>query len=546
MAATTKKRAAKLIEWIGGTVRLPTYVTGEGEPYRPVAALWLSRDSVMGMEILGRDYAPEQIVASFEATTRKPMKGRPHAPDRVRVASPDLAEALRAAVAPGTEVICAPTPELTEMMAALQEQMEEMTGGDAGATHFVPGITAEALASFFRTSARLYRAAPWKVVPGDGCLIGVTLESLGVRDAVVSILGRLGESYGFVCFSSRADYEELVDVSAVMANRGGGPLPKLPRQIALNFDRGADVPAPMRREIATHGWEVASAEAYPWLSAVDEDAIFRPPTAAELTRMEAIAGAIAWLVESERDLARAWERAEPLIRSTTVETGAGPVAVALAVLPDAFTPIPYDDEPFDIYGSIFDPLIGEVDGELFEDYRDELLDRFEESPEGEALTEGVDHSALVLDYAANHFGVTPVDITPSMLRQIVFDVIPAKLVCRPEIAGSIVEELRAFFAFLGREFELPNAEPCRAALGGDAAARLAKALSDPRKFGMGKSLMMSGLDAGFDVFSEEGVRAWMSEVQKRPLQAPPPKRDAAGHAKKNQRKAERKARRKNR
>lgn len=74
---TKKKRAEKQIEWVGGLVRLPAYVTGEGEPYRPAAAVWLSPADklVLGMEVFGREGRPEEVVASFEAATRKPLAG---------------------------------------------------------------------------------------------------------------------------------------------------------------------------------------------------------------------------------------------------------------------------------------------------------------------------------------------------------------------------------------------------------------------------------------------------------------------------------------
>lgn len=40
------KKAAG-IEWIGGTVAMPAYVTGEGEPYRPEALFWMGADGAI-------------------------------------------------------------------------------------------------------------------------------------------------------------------------------------------------------------------------------------------------------------------------------------------------------------------------------------------------------------------------------------------------------------------------------------------------------------------------------------------------------------------
>ncbi len=85
---------------------------------------------------------------------------------------------------------------------------------------------------------------------------------------------------------------------------------------------------------------------------------------------------------------------------------------------------------------------------------------------------------------------------------------------------------------------------------------LEAALSDSSNFGMAKSAFMAGRDAGFDMESKEGLEAWMRAMQSRPLPASVgfpsfgaaarPIAPAAARAKKNQRKAARKARKRNR
>ena len=52
-----------------------------------------------------------QACESLRSTIERPVVGRPHTPDRVRVASPVLAEAPRSGM-PTLDVVCAPTPEL--------------------------------------------------------------------------------------------------------------------------------------------------------------------------------------------------------------------------------------------------------------------------------------------------------------------------------------------------------------------------------------------------------------------------------------------------
>jgi hypothetical protein len=161
-----------------------------------------------------------------------------------------------------------------------------------------------------------------------------------------------------------------------------------------------------------------------------------------------------------------------------------------------------------------------------------------------------------MDFAADYFNATIATLGPRELREIVFDIIPRKVSIDASAASWIIEENRAFYAFLKREFALDQADACLRVLGGDAVKKLEAALSDTSKFGMAKSLFMGGREAGFDMDSKEGIEAWMRLMQSQPLPAsvqlpslgsPARTHDkAAARAKKNARKAARKARKKNR
>lgn len=137
------------------------------------------------------------------------------------------------------------------------------------------------------------------------------------------------------------------------------------------------------------------------------------------------------------------------------------------------------------------------------------------------------------------------------LREIVFGIVPRKVSVEAAAASGIITELRAFYAFLKREFGLKQADACLRELGSDAVKKLAAALSNKSNFGMAKSLFMGGAEAGFDMSSKQGIEAWMQQVSSKPLPdsfplpfgvpvRPVGKADAA--KKKQQRKAAKKAR----
>jgi len=121
--ASRKKRTE--IEWVGGIAPMPGYITGEGEPYRPEGLIWMGADGAVLGSTIGK---PGEVMATAAASLRqameRPMWGPPHEPTRVRVASAELAAALRSGF-PKLEIVCAPTPELDSLMALMREKLDE-------------------------------------------------------------------------------------------------------------------------------------------------------------------------------------------------------------------------------------------------------------------------------------------------------------------------------------------------------------------------------------------------------------------------------------
>jgi hypothetical protein len=132
----------KSTEWVGGMLSLPSYITGEGDaPYRPETLVWADNSGfVLGTDVFRPGEAAERIGESFRKTTRAPAVGAPHVPERMRVASAELAEILRRELAPRTEVVCAPTPEIDEVFASL---LAHLTGEPVGpGTYLTAGVRA--------------------------------------------------------------------------------------------------------------------------------------------------------------------------------------------------------------------------------------------------------------------------------------------------------------------------------------------------------------------------------------------------------------------
>jgi hypothetical protein len=545
--AAKKKQAG--IEWVGGVVSVPAYVTGEGEPFRPDTLVWVGAEGAVLGQIAGR---PETLIdlasASLRSTIKNPMVGRPHTPNRIRVSSPELAAELREGH-PGLEIVCAPTPEIDAIATGMKEHMARYGGP---ASYLSSNISPEAMAAFFRATAALYRAKPWKIVPADQSVFSVSIEQLGVTDAFISVVGQTGDIRGFIFFYGIDDFNAFVEAVEAAEN---DEEPMLPSHIALSFERGAELIPPLRKEIAAHQWEVAGADAYPLLIVV-EDSRPRPPKAEEVTIVEAIAIALSKLVKEKKALFAAWNGGAPFERTYVVQTQVGKIDVLIRI-PDE-EEFGEDESSDNVFWELFELAEdgGELDHERRTQLEDELMNQFLASPEAKKLVD-VQSCHFVMDFAANYFSATIATLRPQELRKILFELIPQKVSIDASAASSIIEENRALYAFLKREFDFSEADACLRVLGGDAVKKLEAALSDSSKFGMAKSIVMGGSDAGFDMSTKEGIEAWMRVAQSQPLPpsvhlpflgAPPPRPQdkATVRAKKNARKAARKARKKNR
>lgn len=272
-------------EWIGGRVIAPFFVGGgveeEHDPFRPEMVLWIEEPSglIVGQQVSAPEDAVGALGRALLEAMRAPLIGPARRPDAIRVADAGDAVALRSVVGDAIPVTIAPTPELDVLL----HQMLESMADDADAPSYLDGgrIAPETVARLFSSAEILYRMAPWKVASDDQVL-RLDIPSLGVEGACLSIIGSLDESLGLILFPSAVGYDAFLRAQENFASdESDGPLDLGTDWLSLSFDRGADLPASMRREVAKHGWPVADAGAYPVVMRFERDGITRPPTARE-------------------------------------------------------------------------------------------------------------------------------------------------------------------------------------------------------------------------------------------------------------------------
>ncbi len=331
VAARKAKSAGASGEWIGGIVSGPGMVMGEGPPFEPESLFWMSAGGMILGSATGRPgEALRDAGQSLSDTMKKPLVGPRSVPARIRVASPALADTLRAAH-PTIEVIVAPTPEVDAMAEIMRRELPDFMGMAPDvpltASYLTPGVTADAVAALFRAAATLYRAAPWDVVPDDQCLVFATSAALGLRDAPISIVGQARATYGFIVFADLDTFETFLGLAEDPGLLGG----RFPPHLSLSFEKKKEMPPRMAREITAHRWEIAGARAMPLLGVVTSEGPIDPGPRDVLTA-EVLATVLAVAARSF-NLADAWYEHEPWGESFVVEAHGGPVALRLSTAP---------------------------------------------------------------------------------------------------------------------------------------------------------------------------------------------------------------------
>lgn len=248
-------------EWVGGRRTSPFWVT-EGEPLRPELTLWLELPSGLLVRCTVDD--PRAARPAFADTLREtmlhPRVGAARQPERVRIDDPALAAEVRASFGDELPVVTAPTPELDGVIAEMGAATPP--GDDDGyldGGRLSPGL----LGDLFEAAALLWTVAPWKYADDDHVL-RIDIPQLDLHGACLSVMGSGGQSFGFVLFPSFAAYEafgpsttdsSVIDLGTDLRS--------------LTFERGAELSALRRREIAQHGWRVADPRGYPVVQACD-------------------------------------------------------------------------------------------------------------------------------------------------------------------------------------------------------------------------------------------------------------------------------------
>ncbi len=283
-------------EWAGGCASLPVYVR-EQDAFRPAMMMWVAGEVPVAAEPSTPGLTDAEIGAALAALLQRPaMPVSP--PRRLRVASPAVAEVLRAAVPRHINVIVGPTPEvdnaIAQFLAALPDLMEGVKEGSGVASYMSGGIAPEAVQAFFEAMCHLFQVAPWDILPTDEEVVGLDIPAVGLVGACVSIMGQMGLEYGAIVHTSNRAFRRFLrraERATGSDSMVGDPL------LALTFTPPTDLPGQMVSEVKTWGWPLPVPDLYPTIMNLDASGTGIPMTLNVLVRATAAAEALACFFE---------------------------------------------------------------------------------------------------------------------------------------------------------------------------------------------------------------------------------------------------------
>jgi hypothetical protein len=149
---------------------------------------------------------------------------------------------------------------------------------------------------FYAAAAEFYRAAPWRLVPGDTTL-EIESDHFRTRTWYAVVMGQSGLVLGL------ALYEDLNMLRRLFTSQDDERMSRQTTGLSVMFGEAFEVPIADLDAAQRHGWEVAGDEAYPNPIHVNPGRSMRPPLVWELELLEACLRAIPHFLHNGRDSA---------------------------------------------------------------------------------------------------------------------------------------------------------------------------------------------------------------------------------------------------
>jgi hypothetical protein len=268
--------------------RLPGWLEQEGELLRPWAALVTSREehTVLAQNLVMDLPADDWIWNNLVDAMSRPLMGEARRPGIVQVGS-DEAGRLLGDRLEAIGVRCVVTDDLDQIDEVFRQLGKFLSGGKGSPPLVeVPGVGLDDVREFYHAAAGFYRAAPWRLVPGDTTL-KVECPKFQTSTWYAVVMGQSGLVLGLALYDDLAMLQRLFQSSGddeEMSRSATG--------LSVMYGEAFEIPIADLDAAERHGWEIVGPEAYPNPIYVNPGRSMRPPLAWELELLEGCLKAI--------------------------------------------------------------------------------------------------------------------------------------------------------------------------------------------------------------------------------------------------------------
>ncbi|MEI8373448.1 MAG: tetratricopeptide repeat protein [Planctomycetota bacterium] len=280
--------------WQADVRRLPGWLEQAGELRRPWASLVTSRDehTVLTQNLAMEPPPDEWIWKNVVDAVYRPLMGEPHRPGIVEVSSDTFQQVLYDRLN-AIGVRCVVADDLEQIDEIFRQLGKFLSGGRAAPPLVeVPGVQLDQVRSFYEAAAGFYRAAPWRLVPGDTTL-KIQCRKFSTHTWYGVVMGQSGLVLGLALYEDLNMLRQLFtgsDRDDEMSRQATG--------LSVMYGEAFEIPIADLESAERHAWPVAGPEAYPNPVYVNPGRSMRPPLAWELELLEGCLRAIPQFLQS--------------------------------------------------------------------------------------------------------------------------------------------------------------------------------------------------------------------------------------------------------
>jgi hypothetical protein len=267
-------------------------------------------DHVLGFEFSHEEPTVDRVWQTLLKAMQEPAAGEPHRPTEVQLTKEDWATGLRPRLQ-NINVECQVVETLDQSDEELSGHLEQREPGLLD----MPGVTPEAVGSFFDAAALFFEQAPWNRTGERPIQVECGQFKSGPWYAIV--MGQGGMTKGLVLYDSLETLQRIQQ-----GNLSDEENARLSAGLSVVFGEKDDlVPADIEA-FEKHAWRVAGSDAYPSVYRMEPGLSMRPPLAWELQLLEACLRGIPEFVRKKS------RRLEPL--PITVPTACGELPLVVS------------------------------------------------------------------------------------------------------------------------------------------------------------------------------------------------------------------------